>query len=348
MVRKVAGTRNKKLQSKRPWAGKIAEFPSSGVGIGEHFQLKECCAGSQTPGIRIVNHAEIVACRSCRLYQSNHAAAWAFQRLTGETVTSNGHAWMIGHATPNAKLDFLAVDLPHIFFRVWHTESNGEVAISRAMHELERIMEGYQEIIVCIDCPPYKRSKIYPEYKSNRPSVAPELVKDYLDFQERIRARSVPVWGVAGFEADDLIATVAKKCGAAGRRLDIYSRDKDLLQLVTDTTNVISADGTRFDPQQVRATMGVAPRNVTDLLALMGDAIDNVPGCPNIGKKRALDLLNAFGSLKEVILQAKQRSTMPRSLPPAAVRSLYDNIHLVELSARLVELDDSAELGIGP
>ena len=130
--------------------------------------------------------------------------------------------------------------------------------------------------------------------------------------------------------------------------MDIYNRDKDLLQLVTDTTNVISADGTRFDPQQVRATMGVAPRNVTDLLALMGDAIDNVPGCPNIGKKRALDLLNAFGSLKEVILQAKQRSTMPRSLPPAAVRSLYDNIHLVELSARLVELDDSAELGIGP
>ena len=94
--------------------------------------------------------------------------------------------------------------------------------------------------------------------------------------------------------------------------------------------------------------MGVAPRHVADLLALMGDAVDNVPGCPNIGKKRALDLLSAFGSLQEVIRQAKLRSAMPNSLPPAAVRSLYHSVHLVELSARLVQLDDSAVWAFGP
>ena len=114
---------------------------------------------------------------------------------------------------------------------------------------------------------------------------------------------------------------------------------------MTNTTNVISTDGTRFDAQQVRATMGVSPQQVVDLQALMGDSVDNVPGCPNIGKKRALDLLEAFGSLREIIRRAKQRGDLPESLPSAAVRSIYDNVHLIELSARLVELDGSAECG---
>ena len=121
----------------------------------------------------------------------------------------------------------------------------------------------------------------------------------------------IPIIDLPGFEADDVIATLARQAVRAGFEVVVVTGDKDLLQLVDDDIRVLNPgrDGvgaTLYDQTVVEEKFGVPPERVVDVLALVGDAVDNVPGVPGIGEKGARDLIKEFGSLEAVLENADE------------------------------------------
>ena len=145
------------------------------------------------------------------------------------------------------------------------------------------------------------RNEIYPAYKANREPAPPELKRQFGLCRELVRALGVAEYGSSRFEADDIIGTLATRARAAGRPVTIVSRDKDLTQLVgpADTYWDAIAD-VRYRYGDVEERFGVAPERMADFLALMGDAVDNIPGVPGVGRKTAATLLKHFHTLEGV------------------------------------------------
>ena len=172
--------------------------------------------------------------------------------------------------------------------------------------------ENPQWMAMAFDLPgPTFRHQEYAEYKAHRPKMEEDLVVQIPYVRRVCEAFRLPIVEAPGFEADDVIATIARQAVAAGMRVVIVSNDKDLLQLVSDDVSVLSpgrqgAPATRYDAQAVEQKLGVPPGRVVDLLALVGDASDNVPGVAGIGEMGARDLLREFGSLESVLEHAHQ------------------------------------------
>ena len=145
------------------------------------------------------------------------------------------------------------------------------------------------------------RNEIYPAYKANREPAPPELKRQFGLCRELVRALGVAEYGSSRYEADDIIGTLATRARAAGRPVTIVSRDKDLTQLVgpADTYWDAIAD-VRYRYGDVEERFGVAPERMADFLALMGDAVDNIPGVPGVGRKTAATLLKHFHTLEGV------------------------------------------------
>jgi DNA polymerase-1 len=143
------------------------------------------------------------------------------------------------------------------------------------------------------------RDELFAEYKANRSETPPDLIVQIPYVERLLAALHIPVIQYPGFEADDVIGTLSRKAAEAGCQVVIVSSDKDMLQLVTDRVSMLNPakDDTWYDPAKVKEFMGVEPRQVADLLALKGDAVDNIPGAPGIGDKGAQDLLGQFGSV---------------------------------------------------
>jgi DNA polymerase-1 len=143
------------------------------------------------------------------------------------------------------------------------------------------------------------RDELFAEYKANRTETPPDLITQIPYVERLLAALHIPVIQYPGFEADDVIGTLSRKAAQAGCEVVIVSSDKDMLQLVTDRVSMLNPakDDTWYDPAKVKEFMGVEPRQVADLLALKGDAVDNIPGAPGIGDKGAQDLLAQFGSV---------------------------------------------------
>lgn len=143
------------------------------------------------------------------------------------------------------------------------------------------------------------REEQYAEYKANRAETPEDLITQIPYVQRLIEALRIPIVQYAGFEADDVIGTLSREAAAAGCEVVIVSSDKDMLQLVTDRVSMLNPakDDTWYDPAKVKEFMGVEPRQVADLLALRGDAVDNIPGAPGIGDKGARDIIGQFGSV---------------------------------------------------
>lgn len=157
------------------------------------------------------------------------------------------------------------------------------------------------------------RDEIYSEYKANRPPAPEDLVPQFPLVRDATRAFNVACVEMAGFEADDLIATYARQAEAAGAEVVIVSSDKDLMQLVSD--RVILFDqmkDKRIGPDGVREKFGVGPERMIELQALIGDTSDNVPGVPGIGPKTAAQLLEDFGSLDAVLERAGEITAKKR------------------------------------
>ncbi len=147
------------------------------------------------------------------------------------------------------------------------------------------------------------REEEYAEYKANRSETPPDLIQQIPYVVRLIEALRLPLIQYPGFEADDVIGTLARKAVETGCDVVIVSSDKDMLQLVNDHVFMLNPakNDTWYDAAKVKEFMGVEPRQMADLLALKGDAVDNIPGAPGIGDKGAIDLLTQFGSLNAAL-----------------------------------------------
>ena len=184
------------------------------------------------------------------------------------------------------------------------------------------------------------RSELYPQYKANRPAPPDDFRPQVTRCLEILRAMRIPVIGEAGVEADDVIATLVRRLTARhrGLRIRVVSRDKDLAQLIDDRVELLDIyKDEPVLPAAVFKTEGVQPGHVRDILALMGDPTDNVPGVPGIGPKTAAALILKYGSLDGLLehlgeIKGKRRQNIEASRD------------VLELSRTLVTLKDDVEV----
>ena len=168
-----------------------------------------------------------------------------------------------------------------------------------------------QYIAASFDLPgPTFRSEMATDYKANRSPMPPDLAEQIPWVHEACEALGVPILTSQRFEADDVIGTLAEKAVEAGFEVAIVTGDKDFFQLVHDGIKVYNPkeDGTWFDAAGVKEKFGVTPEQVVDVLALMGDSIDNIKGVPGIGEKGARDLIATYGSLEALLAHAGEVS----------------------------------------
>jgi DNA polymerase-1 len=199
------------------------------------------------------------------------------------------------------------IDISSYVFRAYHalpplSNSKGEpthavAGVSSMLFKLLREHEP-QRLIVAMDSKERSfRKDLYEDYKANRPPAPPDLKQQMLRVREVVEAWGMSPIEAPGFEADDIIATLVARARDEGLRVVIVSADKDLLQLVGP--DVVMYDTMRdkvFGAEETREKLGVDPGQVRDLLALMGDSSDNVPGVPSVGQKTAAKLLEEYGS----------------------------------------------------
>ncbi|MGZ8306543.1 MAG: DNA polymerase I, partial [Allosphingosinicella sp.] len=177
------------------------------------------------------------------------------------------------------------------------------------------------------------RNQMYDQYKANRPPAPPELVPQFPLIRDATRAFSIPCIEEDGLEADDIIACYVKAAREREWQVTIVSSDKDLMQLIEPGIDMLDTmRDRRFGRDQVVEKFGVGPEKLGDVLALMGDSVDNVPGVPGIGPKTASKLINEYGDLDSVLAAAP-------SMKPSKMRdNLIEHEGKARLSRELVRL----------
>ncbi|MBV9841837.1 MAG: DNA polymerase I [Sphingomonadaceae bacterium] len=177
------------------------------------------------------------------------------------------------------------------------------------------------------------RNEMYDQYKAHRPPPPEDLVPQFPIIREATRAFSVPCIEEEGLEADDIIACYSKAALAAGWQVTIVSSDKDLMQLIEPGLDLLDTmNNRRIGPDYVIEKFGVPPEQLGDVLALMGDSVDNVPGVPGVGPKTASELIREHGSLEAVLAAADGIKK------PKLRQSLIDHADNARLSRELVRL----------
>jgi DNA polymerase-1 len=179
------------------------------------------------------------------------------------------------------------------------------------------------------------RNDFYPQYKAHRPPPPEDLIPQFPLVRDATRAFGVSCVEMAGFEADDLIATYARLAREAGARCTIISSDKDLMQLVVDGKVELldTMKNRRITSAEVLERFGVPPGKVVQVQALAGDSIDNVPGVRGIGVKTAAELINSYGDVETLLARAGEIKQNKRR------ETLIENAENARLSLRLVTLD---------
>ncbi len=179
------------------------------------------------------------------------------------------------------------------------------------------------------------RNDIYPAYKAHRPPPPDELIPQFALVREATRALNIAAVELAGYEADDLIATYTRQAREAGAEVTIVSSDKDMMQLVGEGVTMLDAmKNRRIGPEQVRDKFGVGPDRVIDVQALAGDSSDNVPGVAGIGVKTAAALINEYGDLDTVLARAGEIKQ------PKRRQALIEQAENARISRDLVTLRD--------
>ena len=185
---------------------------------------------------------------------------------------------------------------------------------------------------------PTFREAEFAAYKANRSETPPDLLEQIPLVRRLLEAMKIPVLEFPGFEADDVIGGLAQRYAANGYEVVIVTSDKDLMQLVTGKITMLNPakEDAMYGPEQVKEFLGVAPSQVADLLALKGDAVDNIPGAPGIGEKGAKDLILRFGSVESALEHAAEVEKRTYR------ESLQNNREQILLSKRLATVDTSA------
>jgi len=182
----------------------------------------------------------------------------------------------------------------------------------------------------------------YEGYKANRESMPEDLRRQIPYIRRALEALRIPILEAEGFEADDVIGTLAREAAEQQHEVFIVSGDKDMMQLVTPTVKMLNPqkDNLILDPAKVVEVLGVPPEKVVDVMALRGDAVDNIPGAPGIGDKGSVELILQFGTVEAVLDRAAEvkRKTYRESLE--------QNRDAVLLSKELVTIDCHVPLAL--
>jgi DNA polymerase-1 len=202
---------------------------------------------------------------------------------------------------------------------------------------LKKLREKYQpEYLAAVyeSLGPTFRETEFAAYKANRTETPPDLIAQVPLVKRLLESLRIPVLEFDSFEADDVIGTLAKRAQAAGLEVVIVSSDKDMLQLVGPGVSMLNPakDDTLYDREKVKEFMGVWPEQVADLLALKGDAVDNIPGAPGIGDKGAVALLEQYGTLDNLLAEG------PNLTKKTYREALTTHREQVELSKRLATI----------
>lgn len=206
-------------------------------------------------------------------------------------------------------------------------------------------------VVACFDTKAKTfRHEKFKDYKAHRPATPLGIISQIPVMKEVLKTLGVPVFAMEGFEADDLIATICKKSLEQKTDLEIFivSGDLDNLQLINDKVKVYTLgkgikDTIIYDAQKVKERFGVDPLQMNDFKALVGDASDNVPGVPGIGKTTATDLIQRFGSIKNLY---DEIGTDTAVLKPKVKGLLKENKNLAFLSLELVETKKDIDMDI--
>ena len=260
----------------------------------------------------------------------------------------------MSEADPQARPHLYLVDGSSYIFRAYHRLpplTNRHGAPSGAVYGYTTMLwkladgltraDGPTHMAVILDASEHThRNEMYDQYKAHRPPPPEDLVPQFPLIRVATRAFSIPCIEEAGLEADDIIACYVTAAKAAGWRVTIVSSDKDLMQLVEDghIDMLDTMNDRRIDEAAVIEKFGVGPGKVGDVLALMGDSVDNVPGVPGIGPKTATQLIQQFGDLESVLGSTEQITK------PKLKQSLIDHADDARLSRELVRLVCDANL----
>ncbi|MGL6096632.1 MAG: DNA polymerase, partial [Fimbriiglobus sp.] len=218
--------------------------------------------------------------------------------------------------------------------------TNAVFGVTRALMDLYD--HGADYLIAAFDLPdPTFRNVLYPAYKAHRPPPPPDLLTQEPMIRQVLDAMRIPVLGVPGFEADDVMATLSTEGAARGLAVFLCTSDKDARQLLSDRVTVLNLrKKERLDAAKLLAEWGVTPGQVVDFQTLVGDSTDNVPGVPGCGPKTAAKWLQQHGTLENLIANAAGLGG-PK-LRDAFLKSIADGT--LELSRKLVRLDTAVPL----
>ncbi len=253
------------------------------------------------------------------------------------------------HAPPKKAPRLFLIDAYALIYRAYFAFINRPLTNSRGENTsapfgfanfLLSIQEDFQPdyLAVVFDKGMSQREEIYPEYKATREKMPDDLAASLPRIREMVEAFHAPVLEVEGYEADDVIGTLAIQARDRGLEAVIVSGDKDLYQLVGPGIHLLNpgrGGPTGVDPEWVDETnamerFGIPPERIPDYLALIGDSSDNIPGAPGVGPKTALKLLEEYGDLETILARAREISAK------RARESLTENADIIRLSRRLV------------
>ena len=251
----------------------------------------------------------------------------------------------------------ILVDGSSYLFRAYHalpplTNSKGlnTGAAKGVIGMIRKLVADYDgdQVVVVFDAKgPTFRHEMYADYKANRPPMPDELREQIEPIHAAIKAMGLPLICIGGVEADDVIGTLSVEAAGSGREVVISTGDKDMAQLVNDKVTLINTmNNTAMDSAGVVDKFGVPPELIIDLLALMGDKVDNIPGVAGVGEKTATALLQHLGGMTAIY----QQLDAVAALPIRGAKSLAGKLELAQadakLSYELATIKTDCELGL--
>lgn len=281
------------------------------------------------------------------------------RQTTADTLTNvspdTDTAARVGAAHPDGEI--LLIDGFSLAFRAFfalpETISRSDGLPTNALYGLAAMTikviddERPSRVIVCWDPPgPVFRHDMYPEYKAGRRETPQGFREQIPHFGALMEAFGAVNIEAQGFEADDVIGTLARRAAEGGHRVTILTSDRDALQLVNDHVSVLATgrgvtDTTRYTPAKVEERYGVPPALMPDLRGLVGDPSDNLPGVPGIGEKGAASLMDRYGTLEAILQHADEQT-------PKRRQSLIDHADDARMSRDLSVIDVHVPVDLDP
>ncbi len=254
-----------------------------------------------------------------------------------------------------AKNPLVLVDGSSYLYRAYYapphlTNSKGEAtgAVYGVVNMLRSLLTRYQpsHIAVVFDAKGKTfRNDMYSEYKAQRPPMPDDLRSQIEPLHRIIRALGLPLISISGVEADDVIGTIARQASLESRAVLISTGDKDMAQLVDENVTLINTmTDTIMGPEEVATKFGVGPDRIIDLLALMGDKADNIPGLPGVGEKTALAMLTGAGSVSNLLAEPEKVAKLGFRGSKTMAAKIIENADMLKLSYELATIKTDVEL----